>query len=206
MARFRFGVPLVIVGLCALLLLTAGEDSASAPSSIFVSIDKYGNSILGDICLEKCIGCPFHDHRYFYKYSPYQPTVETDTKGIFPVFYGGEVISRLGDGRDEGRIHRGIDIAGKMGDPIVAAWTGTVQYAGWNRLGGWVVVMKHGNGYYTYYAHLKDKPAVRPGQRIIAGQRLGALGNSGNAQNSVPHLHFEVIKRGGRVVNPLHVL
>ncbi len=173
--------------------------------SLFVTLGLQGEPLSGDECLKRCVGCPFHDHRYFYKYSLNEPTVETDSKGVFPVFYGGNVISKMGDPR-LGHKHMGIDIAGRTGSAIVAAWTGKVFYSGWNQLGGWVVIMKHKNGYVTYYAHLKDKPSVSPGQHVIAGQRLGSLGQSGNAQDTVPHLHFEVSKASGRLLNPLSVL
>lgn len=188
----------------AVITLLTGMSAARAPS-MFVTLGYKGEPLSGDECLKRCVGCPFHDHRYFYKYSLNQPTVETDIKGIFPVFYGGEVISKIGDPR-AGRRHMGIDIAAKAGSPVVAAWSGKVYYSGWNQLGGWVVIMKHNNGYVTYYAHLKDKPAVKRGQFVLAGQRLGALGQSGNAQGTVPHLHFEVSLASGRLLDPLRVL
>lgn len=180
-------------------------DQPAATPSTFVSVGLRGEPLTGDECLERCIGCPFHNHRYFYKYSLNEPTIESDSKGIFPVFYGGKVISKLGDKRD-GRIHQGIDIASPKGSAVVAAWTGKVSFAGWNSLGGWSVILKHSNGYVTYYAHLKDNPKLFPGQRIVAGQRIGSVGMTGNARDTVPHLHFEVSKEKGRVMNPLSVL
>jgi len=188
-----------------LVLLTGMTAVIPKAPSLFVTLGHKGEALSGDECLARCVGCPFHDHRYFYKYSVNQPTVESDIKGVFPVFYGGEVISKLGDPRN-GHRHMGIDIAGKTGTSIVAAWSGKVFFAGWNTLGGWVVIMKHKNGYVTYYAHLKDRPSVQPGQYVVAGQRIGALGMSGNAQDTVPHLHFEVSKASGRLINPLNVL
>lgn len=204
MKRAQRGLTLIAT-LTMLVLLTGMVTPAPRPPSLFVTLGHKGEKLSGDECLARCVGCPFHDHRYFWKYSLQQPTVETDTKGIFPVIYGGQVISKLGDPRN-GHRHMGIDIAAKTGAPVVAAWSGKVFFAGWNKLGGWVVIMKHKNGYVTYYAHLKDRPAVHAGQNVIAGQRLGALGMSGNARDTVPHLHFEVSKASGRLINPLHVL
>lgn len=152
-----------------------------------------------------CVGCPFDDHRGFYKYSQERFTVETDDKGVFPVFYGGEVVSVLGDDR-HGRKHEGIDIKASSGSTVVAAWSGRVYFSGWNALGGWAVILKHKNGYVTYYAHLKTKPSVKVGQWVVAGQRVGAVGKTGNAQATIPHLHFEVSKNSGRRLNPLRIL
>lgn len=194
----------IIVAVCAVSFMTGIADASLRPSSLFVTMGMKGEPLSGDECLKRCVGCPFHDHR-FYNFSTHQPTTETDIKGIFPVIYGGEVISKMGDARD-GRKHMGIDIAARAGAPIVAAWTGKVFYSGWNSLGGWVVILKHTNGYVTYYAHMKDRPTVQPGQLVIAGQRLGALGKTGNAQATIPHLHFEVSKNSGKAINPLNVL
>ncbi len=187
----------------ALFVLTA---MVNPPQSVMVSVGLQGEPLSPDECLRRCIGCPFHDHRFFYKYKTNAPTVATETKGIFPVFYGGDVISKMGDSR-EGRKHRGIDIQSTLGSAVVAAWSGKVHFAGWNQLGGWAVILKHPNGYVTYYAHLKDKPSLYPGQTIVAGQRIGSVGMSGNARGTVPHLHFEVSKQGnGRALNPLSML
>lgn len=148
----------------------------------------------------RCVGCPFDEHRYFYKYRPNAPAVE----GIFPVIYGGNVISKIGDKR-QNRIHRGIDIQAPTGSPVVAAWSGKVFFAGWNSLGGWAVMLRHTNGYVTYYAHLEKNPKLSPGQSIVAGQRIGSVGQSGNAKGTVPHLHFEIIE-GKKALDPLALL
>ncbi len=194
----------IILALLACLLLMGMAAPSSQPKSQFISVGLKGEPLSGDECLARCVGCPFHDHRYFYKYSLNAPTIESDSKGIFPVFYGGNVISKIGDKRGE-RKHRGIDIAGPTGAAVVAAWTGKVHFAGWNSLGGWAVILKHSNGYVTYYAHLKDNPKLYPGQRIVAGQRIGSLGRTGNARDTVPHLHFEVLS-GKKALNPLALL
>ncbi len=86
--------------------------------------------------------------------------------------------------------HPGIDIALGEGSAVVAADTGTVTFAGWNNYGyGNLIVVNHGNGYETFYAHLSGINVV-PGQVVTQGQYIGASGNTGNS--SGPHIHFEI--------------
>jgi murein DD-endopeptidase MepM/ murein hydrolase activator NlpD len=98
------------------------------------------------------------------------------------------------------RFHAGVDYPAPVGASVVAAASGRVTFAGLS-VGGWgrLVVVAHGRGTRTMYAHLSTI-GVRVGQRVTAGQRLGAVGASGNA--SGPHLHFEVRVRGA-AVDPL---
>ncbi len=86
--------------------------------------------------------------------------------------------------------HRAVDIALPEGSPVYASDTGTVTYAGWNVYGyGNLIVINHGNGYETFYAHLSAINVV-PGQIVYQGNVIGATGNTGNS--SGPHIHFEV--------------
>lgn len=86
--------------------------------------------------------------------------------------------------------HPGIDIALAEGSSVVASDTGTVTYAGWNVYGyGNLIVINHGNGYETYYAHLSSIN-VFPGQVVYQGNYIGATGNTGFS--SGPHIHFEI--------------
>lgn len=86
--------------------------------------------------------------------------------------------------------HPGIDVAQVEGAPVVASDTGTVTFAGWNIYGyGNLIVVNHGNGYETFYAHLSGIN-VTSGQIVYQGNVIGAVGNTGNS--SGPHLHFEV--------------
>lgn len=86
--------------------------------------------------------------------------------------------------------HWGIDIAGQLGNNIWAADAGVVVYAGWNDWGyGNVVVIDHGNGWQTLYAHLSSIN-VGCGASIYQGGVLGAMGSTG--RSSGPHLHFEL--------------
>jgi murein DD-endopeptidase MepM/ murein hydrolase activator NlpD len=104
--------------------------------------------------------------------------------------------------------HYAIDIDGSTGDPIWAAASGTVIFAGWkNNGGGYQVWISHGSGLYTTYNHMSSV-AVGRGQSVGRGQRVGRMGATGNATGS--HLHFEVWKgpvwNGGYRVNPLAYL
>lgn len=95
--------------------------------------------------------------------------------------------------------HSGIDIDGDLGHPVYAADNGVVVYAGWNNWGyGNVVVINHGNGWQTLYAHL-DTVALGCGQSVYQGSMIGTMGNTGNSTG--PHLHFEMMVDGVKV-NP----
>ncbi len=99
--------------------------------------------------------------------------------------------------------HRAVDIATEQGTPVAAADTGVVAWAGWNTQGyGWLVIVDHGNGYRTYYAHL-DAIWVARGERVVQGQPLGVVGSTGHSTG--PHLHFE-IRDYGQPVNPIRLL
>jgi murein DD-endopeptidase MepM/ murein hydrolase activator NlpD len=100
--------------------------------------------------------------------------------------------------------HFGVDISGSLGDAIYAADNGVVVYAGWNNWGyGYVVVIDHGNGWQTLYAHL-SVIGVGCGQSVYQGGVIGAYGSTGNS--SGPHLHFEMMHDSYGKVNPLNFL
>jgi murein DD-endopeptidase MepM/ murein hydrolase activator NlpD len=92
--------------------------------------------------------------------------------------------------------HPAIDIAGHMGNPIFAADSGVVVYAGWNDRGyGNVTVLDHGNGFQTLYAH-QSSINVTCGQSVAQGAVIGAMGSTGNSTG--PHLHFEISIQGAK--------
>lgn len=97
------------------------------------------------------------------------------------------------------RPHEGIDVSAPMGSPIEAPAAGVVTSAGWEAGYGNKIVIEHGFGIVTKFAHA-SKLLVRTGQRVSRGQRIALVGNSGLATG--PHLHYEVIVNG-RPVNPL---
>lgn len=98
------------------------------------------------------------------------------------------------------RFHTGLDYRAPSGSLVSASAAGRVTFAGWSS-GGWgnLVTIAHAGGTRTLYAHL-SRVAVRIGQRVETGQRVGRVGSSG--QSTGPHLHFEVRLRGA-AVDPL---
>lgn len=101
--------------------------------------------------------------------------------------------------------HPGIDIAGPIGTPIYASKAGVVVEAscGWNYGYGCHVLIDHGGGFSTMYAHMVSTPSVSIGQSVNAGQLIGYRGNSGRSTG--PHTHFEIRTPHGNV-NPLSLL
>lgn len=101
--------------------------------------------------------------------------------------------------------HRAVDIANHSNPVIVAAQGGTVTSAGWNGGGyGNYVVINHGNGYSTLYAHMvTGSIVVQPGQVVRQGQKIGTMGNTGRSTGT--HLHFEIKGPNGNL-DPLSVL
>jgi hypothetical protein len=111
----------------------------------------------------------------------------------------GEVITQYSNGDDpyaSGR-HRGIDIAGEVGQPVVAATGGTVRFAGTVGSSGLTVSVRSLDGFDTSYLHLSSA-SVREGQSVGTGDRLGAVGTSGARSAERPHLHFGVREAGTR--------
>jgi len=97
-------------------------------------------------------------------------------------------------------VHPAIDIAGQEGNSIFATDSGVVVYAGWSDYGyGYMIVIDHGNGWQSAYAHL-SAVGVSCGQSVYQGGLIGAMGNTGNSSGA--HLHFELSINGAKV-NPL---
>ncbi|NPV06741.1 MAG: M23 family metallopeptidase [Anaerolineae bacterium] len=90
--------------------------------------------------------------------------------------------------------HVAVDIAGNRGSPVVAADSGTVTLVSWMRTSyGYHVIVDHGNGLETLYAHL-DSISVEVGQNVAKGEAIGTRGSTGRSTG--PHLHFEVRENG----------
>jgi len=95
--------------------------------------------------------------------------------------------------------HRGIDIANRYGSPIYATAGGVVIFLGTRGNYGKMIILDHGYGYQTKYAHL-DKYLVRNGQEIKRGDLIAKMGSTGRSTG--PHLHYEVLKNN-KQVNPV---
>lgn len=108
--------------------------------------------------------------------------------------------SYWGADRDGGRrSHQGVDIFASKGSLLVAAADGITHRVGENNLGGKVIFLRpDGLPVSLYYAHL-DSQFVTSGTSVKAGDIIGTVGNTGNARNTPPHLHFGVYARGGAV-------
>ena len=98
--------------------------------------------------------------------------------------------------------HHAVDIANKIGTPIYAADAGTIEKAGWGKGYGYNIVINHGGGKKTRYAHL-SKFYVERGQKVGKGETIAAMGSTG--WSTGPHVHFEVII-GGKKYNPLNYI
>ena len=91
------------------------------------------------------------------------------------------------------RNHKGIDIGAPKGSPVYASDGGTVTYSGWMGGYGYVVIINHGNGYETRYAH-NSKLLVNVGQHVYKGQQIAKVGSTGNSTGN--HCHFEIRYHG----------
>jgi murein DD-endopeptidase MepM/ murein hydrolase activator NlpD len=98
--------------------------------------------------------------------------------------------ARFGAGR-AGHSHQGQDVMASCGAPLLAARGGTVQYNGYHgAAGNYVVVDGDGTGTDYTYMHLRERSPFRKGDRVYTGQRIGTVGQTGNARGC--HLHFEM--------------
>ncbi len=98
------------------------------------------------------------------------------------------------------KFHYGLDFTAAVGTPIYATGDGVVESAEYNTGGyGVQLVINHGFGYKTLYAHL-SKFLVQEGQKVVRGQKIALMGNTG--KSTAPHLHYEVIKNGTKI-NPI---
>ena len=109
-------------------------------------------------------------------------------------------IDTWGAPRPGGRTHKGVDMSGSTGTPLVAMNSGKVRL-GWHYAGGRQVYVYADDGNFYYYAHLSGYAAgLVNGQRVARGQLIGYMGATGNA--STTHLHLGMGRIGGAYVNP----
>ena len=97
------------------------------------------------------------------------------------------------------KMHRGTDFAAPMGTPIMASGDGVIVRARWCGGGGNCVKIKHNSVYQTIYAHMsKFANKVKNGVRVKQGQVIGYVGSTGKSTG--PHLHYEVIENGKKII------
>lgn len=112
---------------------------------------------------------------------------------VFPVYGPSSYIDTFGAARSDVTYHHGDDIFGQLGQPLLACADGTIFSVGWNKVGGNRLWLLDSQGNQFYYAHLSafSTDAVN-GAQVKAGQVIGFMGNTGDAEHTPYHLHFEV--------------
>lgn len=114
-----------------------------------------------------------------------------------------QIIDTWGAARGQGRKHEGIDIFAKRGTAVVSTTQGIVAKVGLDSLGGKVVWVIGPDLSRHYYAHLEAyAPHIEVGDWVEQGAVLGYVGNTGNAKNTPPHLHYGIYLSGQGAVNP----
>jgi murein DD-endopeptidase MepM/ murein hydrolase activator NlpD len=112
---------------------------------------------------------------------------------VFPVYGPAAFVDTFGAGRADTGWHHGEDIFAPLGAPLLAVADGTVFSVGWNDLGGNRLWLRDEQGNEFYYAHLSAfSPLAVDGAHVRAGDVVGFLGNTGDAETTPPHLHFEI--------------
>jgi murein DD-endopeptidase MepM/ murein hydrolase activator NlpD len=123
------------------------------------------------------------------------PPLKTPGGHVFPVYGPSSFTDTFGAPRSDvpGGWHHGDDIFAPLGAPVLAVAAGTVFSVGWNAVGGNRLWLRDGAGNLYYYAHLSAfSPMAVNGNKVNAGDVLGFVGNTGDAQGTPYHLHFEI--------------
>jgi len=144
------------------------------------------------------------DKAELHKFLESQKMLLASTPSIWPVkgWMSSRFGSRMSPFTGKKEFHKGIDIATRIGAPVVAPADGIVSVNRWNRGYGNMLMIKHGHGIITRYAHLQ-KALVKKGQHVKRGETIALVGNSGRSTG--PHLHYEVHLNKVRV-NPLQYI
>ena len=112
---------------------------------------------------------------------------------VFPVYGDSAYGDTFGAPRADVSWHHGADIFAPLGAPVLAVADGTVFSVGWNKLGGWRLWLRDRGGNEFYYAHLSAySPYALNNAQVRAGTVLGFVGNTGDADGTPYHLHFEI--------------
>lgn len=153
---------------------------------------------------------------------PAQAAADPPFEAVFPQETSKTYFSSTyGARRSGGRRHKGNDLMAPRMTEVYAIASGTIHYVGINRLSGRNVKIDHGGGWESYYLHLNNDnldtddgdapwtltvaPGVEEGMKVEAGQLIGWVGDSGNAEWTSPHTHFE-LRRDGVPVDPYGIL
>lgn len=137
-------------------------------------------------------------HRYPFQWQTHGQPSLWPVNGVLRSSFGGRSDPFSG----EGGFHTGIDLAAPVGTPVHVTADGVVTTAGWSGGYGRLVIVDHGNGVETYYAHLSEFLVV-PGEELRRGQVIALSGGTGRATG--PHIHYEV-RVAGTPVNPYKYL
>ena len=112
---------------------------------------------------------------------------------VFPVYGPSSFTDTFGAARADVNWHHGDDIFAPLGAPVLACAEGTVFSVGWNEIGGNRLWLRDAQGNEFYFAHLSAfSPLARNGAHVKAGEVLGFVGNTGDAEGTPYHLHFEI--------------
>ena len=137
-------------------------------------------------------------HHYAFRWQSHAQPSLWPVNGVLSSSFGGRSDPFSG----EGVFHTGVDLAAPQGTPVHATADGVIDRAGWDGDYGKLIIIDHGNGLETYYAHL-SRLLVAPGQEVLRGQVIGLSGETGRVTG--PHMHYEVRVRG-TPVNPYKYL
>jgi murein DD-endopeptidase MepM/ murein hydrolase activator NlpD len=118
--------------------------------------------------------------------------------GMISSHYGQREHPRSG----EENFHSGIDISSSPGNPVKATADGIVSFSGWSGGSGNLVVLEHGHGFSTFYAHNRSIP-VKVAKKVKRGDIIGYVGSTGNSTG--PHVHYEIWK-DGKPIDPVNYL
>jgi murein DD-endopeptidase MepM/ murein hydrolase activator NlpD len=141
---------------------------------------------------------------------PVSPAVQqqlTSPGYVFPVAGGAHYGHDFGNFRADTGFHEGSDLFAPAGTPLVAVQAGVLHNVGWNRLGGWRLWVEDLHGNWFYYAHLSAySPIAKDDAHVNAGDVIGFVGNTGDAQGGPTHVHFEIHPGGQWAVPPYDYL
>lgn len=170
--------------------LPAGTSEQSLTANVKESIEEYN--------FLKAANYGGIYHHYAYQWQSHTQPNLWPVDGALRSSFGGRSDPFSG----EGAFHTGIDLAAPSGTRVRATADGVIESAGWAGDYGKLVVVDHGNGLQTYYAHLSQF-LVLPGQEVRRGQVIALSGGTGRA--TAPHMHYEV-RLGGTPINPYKYL